>query len=386
MVAAIDLTALKVAARGVLRNPHFWVLVGLLAILLFVYQAWPWSERQLTHGFWRYFSWLSALRSLVVNVELKAHILGVLFFIPIIYGSVTLSWPGGLFAWLVSLVWLVPTLLSWPGSWDIANLVLLLLPPLLVAIVAAERRWREGERRNFVERENERRAYVLRLVDTQEAERRRIAQEIHDEALQTLLGIANRLDSLAIPSMGDEWAAEHRAVKQELLQSMEDLRRLSMNLRPSVLDSFGLISGIRWMATNNSRNGCRIRTRVRGETQKMSSLAEITVFRVVQEAITNILRHADARNATVTLEFERDQLMLAIEDDGAGFKPPEKLSQYAEKGRLGVIGMQQRILSAGGTMQLESAPGQGTKVVATIPYSISDDISKGHISACPPSS
>ncbi len=374
MMAAIDLSRLKLAAGRTFKNPHFWVLLALLAILLFTYQAWPWPERQFTHGFWRFFPWLSTLRYLVVNVELKINILGVLFFIPIIYGSVTLSWPGGLFAWLVSLVWLLPTLLLWPGMSDIANLVLLLLPPLLVAVMTAERRWRAGERRNFAEREEERRAYVLRLVDTQEAERRRIAQEIHDETLQTLLGIANHLDSLAATSIDDEQVAEHLAIKQKVLQSTEDLRRLSMNLRPSILDNFGLISGVRWLATNNSRNGCRIRTLVEGETRKMSSLAEITVFRVVQEAIANIQHHASAQNASVTLEFKDSQLSLLVEDDGVGFKPPERLGLYAEKGRLGVIGMQQRILSAGGTMQLESFPGQGTKIVATIPYSASDDI------------
>ena len=148
------------------------------------------------------------LNSFVTNVELKLNMFGVLFFVPIIYGSLTLSWPGGIFAWLLSLVWLLPNVSHWGTRWMVGNVALLLLPALLAAILAGERRWRESERRHYAENEQLGRAYVARLLQTQESERRRIAQEIHDQTLQTLLAIANKLGLTRLLGLGT--AAEER--------------------------------------------------------------------------------------------------------------------------------------------------------------------------------
>ena len=100
----------------------------------------------------------------------------------------------------------------------------------------------------------------------------------------------------------------------------------------------------------------------------MSSLSEVTVFRVVQEAINNIQRHARARSGTVVLRFEEDHLVIQVQDDGAGFQPPERLGAYVSESKLGVIGMEQRVVSVGGTMELDSNPGRGTAIRASIPY------------------
>lgn len=360
--------------RKISRNPHFWVVLSMSVILLLVYQGWPWRWPQFTHGVWRSFSWLSNLDSLPVAVELRFHIFGVLFLIPIAYGSITLSWPGGVLAWLLSLIWVFPALMSWGDGWEVVNLLLLLLPVLVVAIVTAERRLHGRERRYFLEREQERRAWVARLLDTQETERKRIAQELHDETLQTLLVIANTLDSFAPSGAADEQSQSVLCVKRKLFQTMDDLRRLSMNLRPSILDSFGLIPGVRWLVDHANEGGCHISTRTKGEARRMSSLAEVTVFRVVQEAVTNIHRHAQARSATVTLSFGDDRLSLEIQDDGIGFESRERPAPNPEYRKLGIVGMQQRIIAIGGTMRLESRPGGGTRLSATIPYSTSAEI------------
>jgi len=357
--------------RRIFGNPHFWVLIALSALLLFIYQAWPWRDSQFAHGFWSHFSWLAGLNSFVTHVELKLNVFGVLFFVPIIYGSLTFSWPGGVFAWLLSLIWLLPTVSHWGTSSMVSNLALLLLPALLAAIMAGERRWRESERRHYAENEQLGRAYVARLLHAQESERRRIAQEIHDQTLQTLMAIANRLDNLASSASeapqkkGITWA------RQKLMESMDDLRRLSVTLRPSILDNFGLVAGIRWLTDNSTEGSCRISTRVRGQSpETMSGLSEATAFRVVQEALVNIQRHSGADTASVTLEFTDDELHMEIQDDGVGFELPEKLTQYAAEGRLGIIGMEERVLSIGGTIQLQSHPGRGTRIRATIPYSV----------------
>jgi signal transduction histidine kinase len=163
-----------------------------------------------------------------------------------------------------------------------------------------------------------------------------------------------------------------------VLQTMDDLRRLSMNLRPSILDNFGLVSGVRWLVNNsNSMNGCHLDVTVTGEERKMSSLSEVTVFRVVQEALNNVQRHARAQNGTVSLEFEDDRLLLQVEDDGVGFRPPDRLAVYVAKSKLGIIGMEQRILSVGGDMRVDSSPGQGTRIWASVPYAASAQIVQG---------
>ena len=254
------------------------------------------------------------------------------------------------------------------------NLLLLLLPALLMALAAAERRWRANEKRYYAEREHQRQAYVAKLVDTQEAERRRIAQEIHDETLQTLLIVANKLDSLLSTPAGDEQSEGIVWAKERLFQSMDDLRRLSMNLRPNILDNFGLVAGVRWLVDNAGQGSCSMSTRVRGRVRKLSSSTEVTVFRVVQEAISNIQRHAQAQTASVTLDFGDAQLTIEIQDDGIGFEQPEKLVTYATQGRLGIIGMEQRILAIGGTLRVHSSPGSGTCLQAHIPYPTSDEI------------
>jgi two-component system, NarL family, sensor histidine kinase DegS len=359
----------------VAKNPHFWVVLVLTGVLLFIYRPWPWSPQQFQSPFWQHFSWLQALEPLALRLEFRYEVFGALFLVPITYASVTLSWPGGIFAWALSMVWVLPTVREWRASSVTLNLGVLLLPVLVVAIVSGERRWRESERRNYIEREQERETYIARLVETQEAERTRIAQELHDETLQTLMVIANKADNLASSAKEEDQVSGNLWVKKEVLQTMDDIRRLSMNLRPSILDNFGLVSGVRWLANNcNEQHVCRIDVVVTGEEPGMSSLSQVTVFRVVQEALNNVQRHARAKNGSVSLDFQPNQVWLEIRDDGVGFQPPERLGAYVTDGKLGIMGMEQRVLSVGGEIHVDSVPGRGTKIWASVPYSPSAEV------------
>lgn len=364
---------LRSLARETARNPHFWVLLALSAILLFLYQTWPWHRAEFTDGFWSHLAFLEALGWIPVHIELRTNVFGILFLVPIVYGSVTLSWPGGLLAWFLSLTWVLPELATWSVRREPVNLLVLFVPVLLAAVVFGEHRWRESEKKYYAEREHERKAYVAKLVESQEAERQRIALEIHDDTLQTLLAIANKLDAVASTPLTPAQSRDILWAKERLSQSMEDLRRLSMNLRPSVLDNFGLVAGVRWLADNTGQGTCRMTTLVKGQPRKMSSLAEVTVFRVVQESVSNIRRHSHARSACITLEFGPDHLALDIRDDGVGFEQPDRFSAYAEQNKLGMIGMEQRILAIGGTIDIQSSPGMGTRLQATIPYAASNE-------------
>jgi signal transduction histidine kinase len=372
------LVGLRSVTTKIARNPHFWVVAVVSTGLLLIYQAWPWSHAQLDEGVWRHFSWLSPLESLAMKVELRYDLFGALFLIPIVYGSLTLSWTGGILAWCLALIWVVPTLLSWPSADWAVNLVLLLLPVLLVAIVQGERRWRESQRRHYAENEQAREAYIAKLVEAQEAERRRIAQELHDGTLQDLMVIANKCDSLAQSGTDESQVKANLWIKKEVLQTIDEVRRLSMNLRPSILDNFGLVSGVRWLVNNsNNQGGCRLRISIIGDERKMPSLSEVTVFRFVQEAINNVQRHAHSKGGAVSLAFEQDRLVLEIRDDGVGFQPPARLAVYVSESKLGIIGMEQRILSVGGVMRVDSRPGEGTTIWASIPYADSAQVVEG---------
>ena len=147
-----------------------------------------------------------------------------------------------------------------------------------------------------------------------------------------------------------------------------------MNLRPSILDNFGLVSGVRWLVNNIcDLEAVQTSTLVRGQKRQVSSLVEVTVFRVVQEAMFNIKRHAHATNVSVMLEFGEDESSAGDRGTTAsGSNRPDRLAPYAEQGRLGMIGMEQRIKSVGGDMVIDSRLGSGTTIRATIPYSVSD--------------
>jgi two-component system sensor histidine kinase DegS len=370
LLARSRLTAVRIA-----KNPHFWVVLILSGLLIIIYRPWPWTPQKFEHGFWHAFDWLTALEPLAIKLEYRYDLFGALFLLPITYASVTLSWPGGIFAWALSASVAIPTVLDWHSISVVINLAILLLPVLVVAVIAGERRWRESQRRNYSERERERQAYIAGLVETQEAERTRIAQELHDETLQTLMVIANKADSLASATSDEHQAKGNLWIKKQVLQTMDNLRRLSMNLRPSILDNFGLVSGIRWLANNcNVQRGCLVDVRVDGEERTMSSLSQVTVFRVVQEALNNMQRHAHAKNGVISMEFAEDRLILEMRDDGVGFEVPERLGAYVTDGKLGIMGMEQRIISVGGEIHMASMPDRGTKIWAWVPYTPSAEV------------
>jgi signal transduction histidine kinase len=230
-----------------------------------------------------------------------------------------------------------------------------------------EFQWRAKEKKLSAEKEFERQAYIDQLLDHLEKDRQRIAQEIHDETIQTLMVISNHAEVLAASSHTDKEAQDINWIQDATLQTIEDLRRISIRLRPQVLDYFGLIPAIRWLTNNfNTPSDTRVDVKILGEERKLPSAIELSVFRFVQEALTNIKRHSYAKTAVIILEFTNKSLIIHIYDDGCGFQLPERLGSLATKGKLGMIGMEQRIKSVGGTVKFISMPANGTTIRAEI--------------------
>ena len=208
------------------------------------------------------------------------------------------------------------------------------------------------------------------LNQTLEQEIKRIAHALHDEAGQLLASVYLALEEVAgnLPP-----AREHLLKVKGLLDLIEgQLRRLSHELRPTILDDLGLISAIKFLAEGvAARTGLLIT--VEGDSElSLSPLLSTTLYRIVQEAFTNVMRHAKATRVNVTIQQELGTLRCSIKDNGVGFDVSSLSARTGERG-LGLIGIRERLNSLGGSPLLVSTPGQGTELVITIPYTNSQE-------------
>jgi PAS domain S-box-containing protein len=210
-------------------------------------------------------------------------------------------------------------------------------------------------------------ALSRRLVEVQEGERRYIASELHDEVGQALTGLTLGLQ-LIDKKAGDQQIvrAEVAAMNSMLEGVLEGLHRLAMDLRPASLDHLGLATALRQhVAMVGDKYGLAAQFEVVGLRDRLPDEMEIAFYRMVQEALNNVVRHARARRVDVILEQQENRLVLIIEDDGVGFDP-EATMRKSE--RLGLFGLRERAEMFGGKLVIESTAGKGTTIVVEVPY------------------
>jgi two-component system, NarL family, sensor histidine kinase UhpB len=208
--------------------------------------------------------------------------------------------------------------------------------------------------------ETERLESVRQALRGQEGERQRIARELHDEVGQTLTGVMLQVEGLAasIPQVREEQVAELRETAR---RGIEDVRRIASRLRPDALEDLGLRSALSALV---ARFAERTRVRVEKRLAGIPSLREedeLVIYRVAQEALTNVARHAEAERVEVSLERRGDEVVLTVRDDGRGFAPGDGSSSY------GIHGMRERAMLVGGQISIQGAPGRGTQVRLSIP-------------------
>lgn len=201
-----------------------------------------------------------------------------------------------------------------------------------------------------------------RILRAQEEERRRIARELHDEAAQSMTSLLVRLrllEQARTPERAQERVTELRELTA---RALEDVRRIALELRPSVLDDLGLAAALHaYVDELNALGPTQLEFRCEGCEGRMQPEVELALFRVAQEALTNMRRHANAPQARVRLWRTGDRISLEVEDDGLGFTPG---SLRSGPGGLGLAGMQERMALIGGELIVRSAPGRGTTVAA----------------------
>jgi PAS domain S-box-containing protein len=207
-----------------------------------------------------------------------------------------------------------------------------------------------------------------RLLAAQESERRAIARELHDEIGQALTAVSVNLQTL----MGSPATADRREVLDESItitqQTLRQVRNLSLDLRPSLLDDLGLGAALRWyLERQGQRLGFAIALDDNLGDVRYPAPIETTCFRVAQEAITNVARHSNAQTVRVTVRRDAVELHLSVEDDGTGFDVDAARERASRGHSLGLLGMEERATLAGGRIEIMSRPGHGTRVIARFP-------------------
>jgi len=204
---------------------------------------------------------------------------------------------------------------------------------------------------------------VARVVDAQEVERRRLARELHDETGQALTSILLGLRAVEEADIGDEAREATARLREQVVETLHDVRRLAVELRPSALDDFGLVPALeRLVETFREQTGIPVELEtVLGET-RLPPPVETALYRIVQEALTNVIKHSRASRVSVLVTRKGDSVAAVVEDDGVGFTPDE-----VRDGGLGLVGMRERIALLGGRLTVESEPERGTTLVAVVP-------------------
>ena len=204
-----------------------------------------------------------------------------------------------------------------------------------------------------------------RLLEVQEAERRHLARELHDEFGQILAAISVRLHA-AKSAAGAPAQPNLDECIGLLRRAGERVRSLALELRPTMLETAGLDAALRWLAEQHlQQTGTPVQ--IAGHAAHVSSEVAIACFRVAQEALTNVMRHAAARNVWLTLTHTEDGLELQVQDDGVGFDVQRALRDATGSARLGLLGMKERVEILRGTLEVESQPGRGTRIRIMVP-------------------
>ncbi len=223
--------------------------------------------------------------------------------------------------------------------------------------------------RELQHKEALRRQLLKQLMNAQEEERRRISLELHDEAGQSLTSLLVGLSALESSSCPEGVKEQVRALRDVAAQTLEAMHNLSGELRPRALDDLGLVTALeRYLRCYGRRYGLSVDFQTVGlRDGRLDPDVETALYRIIQEALTNVARHAQASSVSVLLERRGGSLLAIVEDDGQGFDLERLRYPNGEREHLGLYGMEERASMVGGTLTVESAPGGGTTVFVEVP-------------------
>jgi signal transduction histidine kinase len=256
---------------------------------------------------------------------------------------------------------------SQPASYRPSHIAIVEEVATSVALAVHNARLREEVDRNS----EELRRLSARLIDAQETERKRLSHELHDEMGQLLAAISLNLAAIKRalpPSAGQPLEGQLADAKGSVQDLTERIRSLSLELRPSMLHDLGLSSTLRWIVANHARrNEAIVNLNADELPDRLPEIVEITVFRVVQEALTNTSRHARATRVDLTVAAKDDCIAVFFEDNGCGFDLEQLAGVRSTTSGIGLAMMRERVAALDGRLEVRSRPGQGTRIIAEIP-------------------
>jgi signal transduction histidine kinase len=215
------------------------------------------------------------------------------------------------------------------------------------------------------------RRYLGAVTQSQEDERRRVARELHDQVIQDLIALSRRLELLQADDVRPENRGELAQQQAMIHRTIEETRRIIRDLRPIALEDLGLIAAIEGLVMGGSEElsrGPQVRLNIQGQPRPMPPMMEVAIYRIIQEALSNIRLHSGARRAELGLDFAAKALTIEVSDDGRGFQVPDSVNRLAQLGNFGLLGIQERVWGIGGTLNIASAPGAGTRLTMVIPF------------------
>ncbi len=336
-------------------------------------------DRLHTRTFWFVQAAVGAITAVHYLTELVAseatfahlhHLPPILYAFPIIYASLRFGREGGVLTGIWCTVLTLPNIVLWHhASWEWLVELTQIATAVSVGAVFSLLVEHEAAARRRAEEMADRVALMNRqTIRAQENERLRISRELHDDTVQSLAYLSNQLDRLNrsdhLAQGVHEGLSEMRAVAESTLSGV---RRFSRDLRPSILDDFGLVAAVEWLTEDfTERCGTSARLEVSGPTRRLPSETELALFRIVQEALRNVEKHAEASEVTVGVVFEQDSLRLSVKDNGKGLDQSPPMGDLVASGKLGLTGMYERAQLVGARFDLRSQPGLGTMVTATL--------------------
>ncbi len=208
------------------------------------------------------------------------------------------------------------------------------------------------------------------LISSEEERRKRIARDLHDETSQAITSMLVGLQAIAESQPMDPAALTEKlnALQNTAKTTLEEIHRVIYELRPSLIDDLGLIPAVKWYAESRlEKAGIRLYLETSGQEERLGPEIEITIYRIMQEAVTNVIKYSGAEVCNIVLDFKDNAVAVRIEDDGRGFEPDDILSSGATGQHFGILGMKERVELLGGTMNVRSEPGKGTELDIIIP-------------------
>ena len=232
----------------------------------------------------------------------------------------------------------------------------------------------QGTARDITERKQTQdtlQMFSRQLIEAQEEERRRIARELHDQIGQVLTAVKMNLHTIQRTCDGDEASTHIKDNIEAVDEALRLVRDLSVDLRPPLLDDLGLVTALRWYVdryAQRSRIVADVVVEMKDPNERFSRELETACFRIAQEALTNVVRHARASCVLVRLVKEDDGLFLSVKDNGVGFNPEALRKRAPRAATLGLLGMQERAHAAGGVIEIDSRASKGTEIRLKLPF------------------